>query len=157
VVLDGREVTDRPFELTPGGFENLTITFTDVSAEISGSLMTPAGTPATDYFLILLPADRAYWSASRSRRITSTRPDRAGHYSFPRLPPGDYLVVVTTDLVPEDLRNLNAIERLAAEGVKVSVAVGEKKTFDLRTGAPASASAARMLFRGVTQPASSRR
>ena len=66
-------------------------------------------------------------------------------------------IAVTTDLVPEDLRSLTAIERLAADGVKVTLAFGEKKTLDLRTAAPASVSAAQMLFRGVTQPASFRR
>ena len=156
VVVDGHDVTDRPFSIDAGGAQGLTVTFTDVTAELSGTLTTPSGAPATDYFLIVMPADRAYWS-KRTRRITSVRPDRAGHYSFRRLPAGDRLVAVTTDLVPDDLRDLNAVERLAADAVKVTLALGERKTLDLRTAAPASVAVGRTPFLDVKRPAFSRR
>jgi protocatechuate 3,4-dioxygenase beta subunit len=132
VVFDGRDVTDLPFEIGGGNAATVTVTFTDVTAELSGALTTPAGTPATDYFLILMPADRTYWG-SRSRRLTSVRPDRAGQYVFPRLPAGEYLVAVTTDLVPQDLQDVSALERLAADAVKVTLTFGARKTLDLRT------------------------
>ena len=156
VVVDGRDVTDRPFEISSGRIENLTITFTDVTAGIAGTLTTPRGAPATDYFLIVLPLDREYWGA-RGRRIASTRPDRTGRYSFSRLPAGEYGVAVTTDLVPEDLRDANALERLAAEAAKVTLTFGERKILDLRTAAPASDSIARTLFRDARPTVSSRR
>jgi len=155
-VVDGRDVTDRPFDVSPGRIENLTITFTDVTAGISGRLTTQKGAPATDYFLIVLPRDREYWGA-RGRRIASTRPDRTGYYSFSRLPAGEYGLVVTTDLVPEDLRDFNALERLAAEATRVNLGFGERKVLDLKTAAPASDSTARMLFRDARPTASSRR
>ena len=132
VTVDGRDLTDLPIEVSTGNVPNLTITFTDVTAEVSGTLTMPSGAPATDYFLVILPADRTYWS-SRSRRVASTRPDVTGKYSFARLPPGEYILAVTTDLIPEDLRDPNALERLATQGAKVSLAFGEKKTLDLKT------------------------
>jgi hypothetical protein len=156
VVAEERDLTDRVFPIEPGGVRSVTITFTDVTADLSGTLTTPAGAPATDYFLILVPADRAYWS-QRTRRTTSARPDRTGHYSFSRLPAGDYLVAVTTDLVQEDLRDVNALERLAANAVRVRLGFGEQKTLDLRTVVPANGGVARTPFRDARPPVSFRR
>jgi hypothetical protein len=132
VFLDGRDVTDKQFSIDASNAQGLVVTFTDVAAELSGTLTTPNGAPAPDYFLIVMPADHAFWS-KRTRRIASVRPDRNGQYAFRRLPAGDYLVAVTTDLVPDDLRDLNAIEGLAAAAVPVTLAAGEKKTLNLQT------------------------
>ena len=133
VVLDGRDVTDLPFDIGAGGASGLTITLMDAISELSGMLTTPAGAPATDYFVVVLPVDRAYW-APLARRIASTRPDRAGKYLFRKLPAGEYCIAATTDLVPRDLQETNGLEQLAAVCAKVTLGVGEKKTFDLRTG-----------------------
>ncbi len=133
VVLDGRDVTDRSFEIGASGATGLTIAFTDAVSELSGTLTTAAGAPAADCFVIVMPADRAYWSP-QSRRILSTRPDRSGRYIFRRLPAGDYRVAVTTDLVPRDLQDANALEQLAAQSAAVTIGLGERKTLDLRTG-----------------------
>ena len=132
VTVGGRDVTDRRFELG-AGVTDLTVTFSDQISELTGKITTPAGVPATDYFVIVLPADRAYWTPG-SRRIVSARPDRAGQYVFRTLPAGEYRVAVTTDLIPRDLQDAAALERLAAQSVSVTLGVGEKKTFDLRTG-----------------------
>jgi hypothetical protein len=69
-----------------------------------------------------------------SRRIASTRPDGSGRYQFRTLPAGEYRIALTTDLVPEDLRDTAALERLFAQSVVVTIGVGEKKTLDLRPG-----------------------
>jgi hypothetical protein len=132
VVLDGRDVTDRTFDLSAGGASGLTLTFTDRVSELSGTLTGPSGAPATDYFIIAIPADRAYW-IPQSRRIVSTRPDGSGRYVFRGLPAGDYRLAVTTDLVPRDLQTVSALERLAEQSVAVTIGTGERRTFDLRT------------------------
>jgi len=134
VVLDGLDVTDRSFDIGASGATGVTITFTDAVSELSGMLTNAAGAPAADYFVIVMPADRAYWSP-QSRRIMSTRPDARGRYVFRRLPAGDYRVAVTTDLVPRDLQDADALEQLAAQSAAVTIGLGESKTLDLRTGA----------------------
>jgi protocatechuate 3,4-dioxygenase beta subunit len=133
VVAGGQDVTDRRFEIPSSGLPDLTITFSDVTTELAGAITTATGGPATDYFVIAIPADRAYW-LSGSRRIASTRPDGSGRYQFRTLPAGEYRIALTTDLVPEDLRDTAALERLFAQSVAVSMGAGEKKTLDLRTG-----------------------
>jgi len=133
IVVDGQDVTDRSFDIGAGGASGLVITFTDQVSELSGSLTLPSGAPATDYFVIAIPADRTYWIPF-SRRIASTRPDRAGRYLFRGLPPGDYRIALTTDLVSRDLQEVSALEQLAAQSVPVTLTTGEKRTLDLRPG-----------------------
>jgi hypothetical protein len=133
VVLDGQDITDRSFEIGTGGATGLVVTFTDQVSELSGSLTLPSGAPATDFFVIAIPADKAYW-LPLSRRIVSARPDRAGRYVFRGLPAGDYRIALTTDLVPRDLQEVSALEQLAAQSVPVTLTTGEKKTLNLRAG-----------------------
>ena len=113
VVADGRDVTDLPLTIVPGAAPTVTVTFTDQSAELAGALTLSDGKPATDYFVVLLPADRSYWTAL-SRRIASTRPDGTGRYVFRNLPAGSYRIAVTTDLVTRDLQDMAALDQLAS-------------------------------------------
>ena len=133
VVANGQDVTDRRFEIPSSGLSDLTITFSDVTTELAGTITTPDGGAATDYFVIAIPADRGYWMPG-SRRIASTRPDGSGRYQFRTLPAGEYRIALTTDLVPEDLRDTAALERLFATSVAVTIGSGDKKTLDLRAG-----------------------
>ena len=131
VTINGQDVTDRPIDVPPAGLTGLVVTFSDVASEISGTI-TAGGRPATDYFVIAIPADRAFW-VSGSRRIVNTRPDGSGRYVFRGLPAGDYRIAVTTDLVPRDLQDVSALEQLLAQSVPVTIAFGEKKQLDLKT------------------------
>ena len=133
VMLGDRDVTDLPVEITAAGMPDLTVTFTDMVSELSGTLTTSSGQPATDAFVVVIPAAREYWFAV-SRRIASTRPDRAGRYVFRGLPAGEYRVAVTTDLVQGELQDLNALAQLAAQSAPVTMTTGEKKVLDLRMG-----------------------
>jgi hypothetical protein len=131
VTINGQDVTDRPFDVPPAGLTNVVVTFSDVASEISGTI-TAGGRPATDYFVIAIPADRAFWF-SGSRRIANTRPDGSGRYLFRGLPAGDYRIAVTTDLVPRDLQDVSSLEQLLGQSVPVTIGVGEKKQLDLKT------------------------
>ena len=126
----GRDVTDLPIEIRPGDAQPLNVTFTDRTSELTGLLTTQAGQPATDYFVVVVPAAKEYW-ISGSRRIASARPDATGRYVFRGLPAGQYLIAATTDLVSQDLRDQNALALLASAGQPFALALGEKKTFDI--------------------------
>ena len=64
----------------------------------------------------------------------NTRPDVGGRFTFRGLPPGDYRIAVTTDLIPADLADGTALQQLLLEGTPLSVGQGEHKVFDIRTG-----------------------
>ena len=132
VTVGGLDVTDRAFDIGAGGVSDLTIAFTSQVSELSGTLTTAAGAEETDYFVIAMPADRAYWQ-SGSRRIVSTRPDGKGRYLFRGLPAGDYRIAVTTDLVASDLQEVSTLESLGAQSLPVTIATGERKTLNIKT------------------------
>jgi hypothetical protein len=131
VTTDGHDVTDRLFDIRPGETPSFVITFTDRTSDLSGSLVGPAGQPSIDTFVVVVPEDRSLWFP-RSPRIASTRPDTRGHFVFQNLPPGEYRIAATTDLVPADLRDATALEALLPHSLPVTLGLGEKKTIDIR-------------------------
>jgi len=133
VVVDGRDATDLLIDIAPGAAPTIVATLWDQVSELSGTLLSASGQPATDYFVVALPADRQYWT-TLSRRIASARPDATGRYIFRTLPPGDYRIAVTTDLVQRDLQDTSALERLLEASAPVTIGAGEKKVFDLKAG-----------------------
>ncbi len=133
-MLNGRDLLDAPFEVRAGAdFSGLEITFSDRRTEVTGRLQSAEGQPAPDYFVVALPADPALRVAG-SRRIQSTRPASDGAFSIANLPPGEYLLAALTDLEPLDLRDRVFLDQLAAGGIAITLADGEKKTQDLRIG-----------------------
>jgi hypothetical protein len=131
VRLGDEDVTDRPQDLGPGAGA-VTITFTDVVTELSGRLIGESGEPTAGYFVIAMPEDRAYW-LPQSRRIVSTRPDGQGRYTFRGLPPGRYRIAVTTDLVPQDLRDPAILEQLLPQSLPVTVSFTTPAVLDIKT------------------------
>ena len=104
-----------------------------VAAELSGTLSTPAGQLATDYYVVAIPASPALWQPN-SRRMKIARPSTAGRYVFVDLPPGDYLVAAVTDFAASDFKDRTILEQLAGAGIKVSLADGAKLEQHLRIG-----------------------
>ncbi len=132
IVFGGNDVTDLPIEVTPGASLSATVTLTDQVSELSGTVTTDQNQRASDYFIVVLPADRRYWQASR--RIMSVRPDANGKFIFRGLPAGEYRVAATTDLEQGDLSDPAALETLLNQSAPVTLALGEKKVFDFKVG-----------------------
>ena len=132
VTVGGRDVTDRAFDISAAGASDVVVTFTNQVSELSGTLTTAAGAEETDYFVIAMPADRAYWLPG-TRRIASTRPDGKGRYVFRGLPAGDYRIAVTTDLVARDLQEVSTLEQLLPQSLPVTLATGERKSLNIKT------------------------
>lgn len=132
VTIGDRDVTDQAIDISAAGASGLVVTFTDRVSELTGTITGPDGAPETDYFVIAMPANRDMW-LPLSRRIVSTRPDRAGRYTFRNLPPGDYRIAVTTDLVTQDLQDAATLSALVEQSLPVTVVLGERRTLDVRT------------------------
>jgi hypothetical protein len=103
----------------------------DRSAQIAGSLRGAAGTPASDYFVVVFPADRALWRPL-ARRVQVTRPATNGGFVVRGLPAGEYLVGALTDMDPADVHDPAFLEQVAAAAIKVSFTDGEQKRQDIQ-------------------------
>jgi hypothetical protein len=133
-LVNGVDGVDTPFEVKPGqNIDNTIVTFTDQSAEVSGTLTDAAGKPTSDFSVLLFSADKTFWSA-RSRRVRSpVRTATDGTFKFTGLVAGDYYLAALTDFEPPDISNPAFLEQVAGTAaIKISVAEGEKKTQDIK-------------------------
>jgi hypothetical protein len=131
-VSAGRDLLDTPITFTPGQTpSDIVVTLTDRHSAIFGSLSTPAGQPASDYSVLVFPADRGLW-APDSRRTRSARPATDGAFTFDDLPMGAYLLAAVDDLEPADLADAAFLAAVASAGVPVTLGQGERKRQDLR-------------------------
>ena len=128
VQIGKNDVTDQAFSPVPGETSTVIVTLTDKLSELSGVVQTSSGL-ATDYFVVVVPTDTRYWQSGRRR---TTRVEADGRYAFGKLPPGEYRVAATLDLMPSDVNDAAVLEALARVSVPVAIGLGEKKTLNLR-------------------------
>jgi len=132
VTVDGRDVLDVPLEIGPASdVTGAVVTFTDRHSELAGTLLAAAGVPASEYFVVVFPAERAYWRPG-ARRIRSARPSTEGRFAFRDLPAGDYLIAALTDVEPADLGDVFVLDQLTAAAVPVRLEDGETTVQNLR-------------------------
>jgi hypothetical protein len=131
-VAGGQDSLDFPFEVKPN--QNVTgaaITFSDRFAELSGTLLDGRGAPATDYTIIVFPADQKYWTPN-SRRLATARPATDGRFTLRTLPPGDYRLATVVDPEPGAWTDPGYLEQLDAVSMSVRLSPGEKKVQNVR-------------------------
>lgn len=126
---------DVPVRGTP---ESVTIVLTDRPASLSGVATDRAGRPSSFGVVAIVPADRSAWVAGSSRLPVPIPPDLAGRYAFPSLPPGDYLLTVLSDVDLDMWRAGIWPDVDASKAVRVTIASGEQKTFNIAIGGPLS-------------------
>ena len=132
-IVNGRDLLDYGLEIDAADVTTAVLTFSDKGTELSGRLQTPDGGPATEYFIIVFPADRALWRPG-SRRIVSTRPGTDGRFEIRTLPGGQYLIAALSDVEPDDLRQPSFLGGIAPASINVTLADGERKTQNLKIG-----------------------
>lgn len=136
VVVDGRDVTDLPFDVDANQPpRDVVVSYGDRWQGLTGRLQLSTGTAATDYTVIVFPADRAYWLPG-SRRILTSRPGTDGQYvlSGPgplTLPAGEYLLAAVTDIGRDEQFDPAFLASLAGSAVRVTIGPGEPKRQDL--------------------------
>jgi protocatechuate 3,4-dioxygenase beta subunit len=133
---NGRDLLDEPIEIQTGqDISDVVVTYSDVAAEVTGAILDANGKPASGFFVMLFPADRARWSlgptgARRFRMPTALQPD--GRFRFADLPSGDYCLALLTDYEPQDLSDPAFLEQVSAASIRIALAHGEKKTQDIK-------------------------
>jgi hypothetical protein len=133
-IVNGRDSLDTPLEIRPGtNLEGVTMIYTDLVTEISGTLSDGKGQPISDLSILVFTTDRTQWGSSSSRRLRQPiRPSSDGKFSITGLPAGEYYVGAVTDLEPGDWQDSSFLEQLAAAAIKVTIADGEKKVQDIK-------------------------
>lgn len=132
VTAGGRDITDTPIALRSGQIlSGLTMVFTDRLTELSGTVTTAAGAPATDVTVLAFPTDTSLWRP-QARQIMTTRPDQNGKFQIRALPPGEYYLAPIDPAEPGEWFEPAFLEAHRADAVRVLLAEGDVKTQDVR-------------------------
>jgi hypothetical protein len=136
VVLDGRDVTDLPIDITgENPPKSVVVTFTDRFQGLTGRITRAGGAPVSEHTIIVFPEDKTYWVFG-SRRILITRPGTDGRFTLSgagptTLPPGKYLLAAVTDIDRDEQFDPAFLAAVAPAAVPLTIAPGEKKVQDL--------------------------
>ncbi len=134
-VVAERDILDDPLPISPATEADVTgvvLTFSDRRTEITGTLQTPAGAPATEYFIVVFTTERRWWRPD-GRRLVFTRPATDGQFVIRDLPPGDYYIAALTDLDTATWRTSAFLEQVVPGALKLIVRDDAVATQDLRT------------------------
>jgi beta-lactamase regulating signal transducer with metallopeptidase domain len=132
--LDGVDVTDRVFELTPGDRRRLDITLTDRVGRLSGIVTDRSARPISNALVVIFPEDRARWNNARSMRTTFSH--QQGRYELDALPISSYRAVAVTALPRDAWTDPAVLARLWPASSSVSLDELGRGTLHLRVVAP---------------------
>jgi hypothetical protein len=136
VVFSGeRNITDSKVDVRPGSDFPVQIIVSNRLPEIAGSALDQEGKPTWDYTVVVFPRDSSRWVPG-SPLIRSEQPNQRGEFRLDRLRPGEYYIVALQGGDEVDWSEPEALERLRAASAEVTVALGEKKTVQLKVSRP---------------------
>jgi protocatechuate 3,4-dioxygenase beta subunit len=132
-MVGGRDALDTPIDVRPGGnVEGVTITYTDLVSEISGTLSDGKGKPISDLSILVFTTDRAQWGMPSRRLRQPVQPSSDGKFRITGLPAGEYVLGAVTDLEPGDWQDPAFLDQLSAAAIKLTIGDGEKKVQDIK-------------------------
>jgi hypothetical protein len=126
--LDGRDITDRLFELR-GTSPSFRVTLTDRITRVSG--VVRSGSRAAAGATVVLFANEAVRWAYPTRHVATVRADDRGAFSAEGLPPHDYLAVALDDLDAGDSEDPDFLESLREHATTFSIDYGDSRTLAL--------------------------
>jgi hypothetical protein len=124
-LLGGQEALDTFIDVRQE-VADASVVFTDQLTELSGH----AGPNST---VILFSTNQTHWF-QQSGRVRTTRAATDGSYTMPTVSPGEYFVTAVDDVQPGQWSDPAYLQGLTTSSTKITLAEGEKKTLDIRTG-----------------------
>jgi protocatechuate 3,4-dioxygenase beta subunit len=132
--LNGRDLSDTPFELGPRDLTGVVITFTDRPTAITGTVRNAAAADPSA-IVIAFPTDASAWIGRGPfpRRVRSTRAGPDGTYTISALVPGEYYVAAVNEEGLGEEHDPAVLEALIRIAHPVRVVDGERRRVDLTT------------------------
>jgi Carboxypeptidase regulatory-like domain len=132
--LDGVDITDVSFDLTPGGQRRLDITLSDRVSRLTGTVTDRSARPVSNALVIIFPDNRARWTNTSSIHTTFSRPQ--GGYEIDGLPIANYRVVAVTSLPNRAWTDPDVLERLWSSAAPLSLDGLGESALHLKVVAP---------------------
>jgi hypothetical protein len=126
----GRDVSERPLDLSGATVPEVVITFVDRGIEILGGVRETRGQAAAGATVIVMPAtitERGF-NPGRTREV---RAASSGVYFIEGLPPGDYYIVAVDDADAEGWQDAARLPALRNAATRITLRENEKRTLDL--------------------------
>ena len=130
---NGHEAFEAPLRVNANEPVELTITFTNTPATLTGGLQEEGGRAATEYYILVFSTNHAYWTPG-SRRIRMTRAGTDGTYTVKGLPAGEYFLAALLDLETGEWNDPTLLDGLVKSSVKITLRDGETTTQHFRMG-----------------------
>jgi len=131
-----QDVFEQPLQVRAGQtVADVTIYATDRVAELTGTMLDEQAEPASDYLILVYPAEERYWNAE-SHRMPSTRAGRDGRFRLPILRPGQYRLATLLDVEPFAWFDPEFVRALEPMSIPISLAARENKEMHLRVPRP---------------------
>ncbi len=133
-ILGDRDLLDDPLIVPPDRRDDITgivLTYGDRRTEITGTLQTSAGMPASEYFIVVFTTERRWWRPD-ARRLVFARPATDGQFVLRDLPPGRYYIAALTDLDPASWQTPEFLDQVVPGALIFELREGEARRQDLR-------------------------
>jgi hypothetical protein len=131
-ILDGdRDLRDAPLTFGQGTIQGARVVLSDAQSRLTGLLSSASGAAATDYYIVIFPADRALWHP-QSPRVRVVRPLGDGTFSAVGLPAGAYRLAALTDVEDNEWRSSTFLESLLEASIAVTINDGAVTKQEIR-------------------------
>jgi hypothetical protein len=131
VMLEGRDITDTPYEIKAGTHvAGLEITLTKSQTTLSGSVQSGLGA-AKDYVVVIFPNNLRDGDIP-TRFIRILRPDQDGKYLTNGLPPGDYFAIAMEAIDQGEQWDPAFQDRVKPRATNFRLSEGQTLRLDLR-------------------------
>ena len=130
--LNGRDLSDVPFELESKDITGVQLTFTDRPATITGSVRH-RGAPDPGAVVVAFPTDAAAWigRGPYPRRVRSARAGLDGTYTISALVPGEYYLAAVSEEDVADVQDPAVLEALTRVARQIRIVEDERRTQEL--------------------------
>jgi hypothetical protein len=126
ITINGRDVTEVPFELTSADIDGVIVTYTDLFTKLTVSVTAKPADADEAPIVMAFPVDYQRWleDGASSRRLRVSLVPPTGAVTLTGLPPGDYFVAAARERPPVENGDEADWAALAAVAVRASIRLG---------------------------------
>jgi hypothetical protein len=129
--LDGRDITDSPFEFTGKDVDGIVVQLTQRMTTVTGQASGERGQRMSAAMVVFFAEEREKWQPG-SRFVRAVPVDQGGRFTVRALPPGRYLAVALDEFEQGLESDADALEELRRFGARLTLAEGESATLNLK-------------------------
>jgi hypothetical protein len=131
----GQPITG-PLDLSGSDITDFTFTYTDKTAQLSGTVRTATGAASSTAEIVIFSTDRRVWIQDpfNPRQPHLEQAANSGVFTMAGLLPGEYFAAAVDDADVPEIADPAFFDAVAKFAVRVTLGPGDKKSQDLTVG-----------------------